>query len=73
MTKFKDMKIGDRFECWGDYIGLYDTPKDCLVEKDTWYSVVEIVNGIKTNYGVCVGLDDEYVVIKSDPPLGKPD
>lgn len=73
IIEFKDMEIGDRFECWGDSIGLYNYPKDCVLEKDGDCSAVEIVDDVRTNYRVGVSPTDKFSVINSKNTLDKPD
>jgi hypothetical protein len=67
--KFKDMKIGDRFECWGDLdLGAYEYPKTCLVEKTYEGTVTEIKED--GSYGENIGLPDsvEFDVIATNNP-----
>lgn len=67
--KFKDMRIGDRFECWGDIdLGAYDYPKTCLVEKTYEGTVTEIKED--GSHGENIGLPDsaEFDVIATNNP-----
>lgn len=69
--KFEDMKLGDRFECWGDLdLGAYNYPKICLVEKDTEHSVIEIYkNGER---GQSCGISGGDFQLISETPLTNP-
>lgn len=66
--KFEDMKIGDRFEVWGDLdLGIYNYPKICLVEKVSAHSAIEIYeDGTK---GVSCGISggDFEIIPQKDP------
>ncbi len=41
---FRDLKIGDKFECWGDLFINYDYPKLCICVK-TSSDVAEETDG----------------------------
>ncbi len=43
--KFKDLKIGDEFECYGDTFINYNYPKICKCIK-TSFDCAEEINGI---------------------------
>ena len=62
---FKDMKIGDEGECWGDYIsGQYECATWVRCKKDSEHGVTIIaVNDIpKNDGGVCVSDNEEFQV-----------
>ena len=62
---FKDMKIGDEGECWGDYISAqYESATWVRCKKDSEHGVTIIaVNDIaKNDGGVCVSQNEEFKV-----------
>ena len=44
-VKFKELKIGDKFECYGDSLINYDYPKICKCIK-TGLDTAEEINGV---------------------------
>lgn len=44
-VKFKELKIGDKFECYGDTLINYDYPKICKCIK-TGLDIAEEINGV---------------------------
>ena len=53
---FKDMKIGQKGECWGDYIANYDRPTWIGFIKDTDYGVtiIEVNEHPQNDGGLCI-------------------
>jgi len=45
-VKFKDLKVGDHFTCYGDIFMNYDYPKICECVKDDEFTGMEI-DGIR--------------------------
>ena len=46
--KFKDLKIGDKFYCWGDQLINYDSPVWCeCIKEDDWCALEVDPGGIR--------------------------
>ena len=68
--RFKEMPIGEVFECWGDAdLDAYNYPKICLMIKDSSYSAKEVDSGV--SHCMCDGNYDVIIPLKVDQALEK--
>lgn len=44
-VKFKDLKVGDKFFCWGDQLINYDSPVWCECIKESDWTSLEVDPG----------------------------